>query len=205
MSRTTSQLAGSGAAADEIQGNIASGATDVGNPVKTGGVYNTTQPTLSNAQRGDTQMDVRANTLVSQGTLISGENQTINALGTFPKFVNSTTGKPTSVTYTSFTTQAIASSVPLTLVGVRVVNTTASVRYLYLNNASSIGAGATPSVAPILLPASGAYNLPPSELGGSGEVFATALTIGNSSTAATFTAGSAGDLIVTLYYTTATS
>lgn len=205
MSRTTSQLAGSGAAADEIQGNIASGATDVGNPVKTGGVYNATQPTLTNGQRGDTQMDVRANTLVSQGTLISGENQTINALGTFPKFVNSTTGKPTSVTYTSFTTQAIASSVPLTLVGLRVVNTTASARYLFLQNASSISGGATPSVAPVIVPANGGYNLPATELGGSGEVFSTALTIGNSSTLSTFTAGSAGDLIVTLYYTTATS
>ena len=74
-SNTSSPLGvnvGSGAAASQVQGNVASGATDAGNPVKTGGVYNTTQPTLTNGQRGDTQMDVRANTLVSQGTLISG-------------------------------------------------------------------------------------------------------------------------------------
>lgn len=38
-------------------GNVASGATDSGNPVKVGGVYNSTQPTLSTGQRGDLQLD----------------------------------------------------------------------------------------------------------------------------------------------------
>lgn len=41
-------------------GNVASGATDSGNPVKIGGVYNSTKPTLSNGQRGDVQLDTRA-------------------------------------------------------------------------------------------------------------------------------------------------
>ena len=42
-----------------IQGNIASGATDAGNPVKVGGKYNSTLPTLSDGQRGDIQQDSR--------------------------------------------------------------------------------------------------------------------------------------------------
>ena len=42
-------------------GNVASGATDSGNPVKVGGVYNTSAPTLTNGQRGDGQMDSAAN------------------------------------------------------------------------------------------------------------------------------------------------
>lgn len=42
---------GSGALASEVQGNSASGAADVGNPVKVGGVYNTTLPTFTNGQR----------------------------------------------------------------------------------------------------------------------------------------------------------
>ncbi len=50
---------GSGATSAQIQGNVASGATDVGNPVKIGGVFNTTLPTLTNGQRGDAQMDNR--------------------------------------------------------------------------------------------------------------------------------------------------
>jgi hypothetical protein len=55
---------GSGGSAGQMQGNTASGTTDVGNPVKTGGVYNTTLPTLLNGQRGDTQMDSRGGTYV---------------------------------------------------------------------------------------------------------------------------------------------
>jgi hypothetical protein len=39
-------------------GNVASGATDSGNPVKVGGTYNTTLPVLTNGQRGDMQLAV---------------------------------------------------------------------------------------------------------------------------------------------------
>lgn len=52
---------GTGTAADQIQGNVASGSSDIGNPVKTGGVYNTTPPTFANGQRGDSQIDVNGN------------------------------------------------------------------------------------------------------------------------------------------------
>ncbi len=45
----------------QIQGNIASGSSDSGNPVKTGGVNRTTQPTLTDGQRGDMQLDTRGN------------------------------------------------------------------------------------------------------------------------------------------------
>lgn len=137
-------------------------------------------------------------------SLISGENQTNLLMHTGPKFVNSSTAKPTSTTNLSFTTATISSN-PVLLVGARIVNTAASARYLFLNNATSIAGAAAPSVAPVLIPASGAYNLTPEELGKLGEMFTTALTIGNSTTAATFTAGSAGDLLVTVYWTTATS
>lgn len=50
---------GSGATADQVQGNVASGAADAGNPVKVGGVYNTTLPTLTNGQRADLQLGLR--------------------------------------------------------------------------------------------------------------------------------------------------
>jgi hypothetical protein len=48
---------GSGTVATEIQGNVASGATDVGNPVKVGGRYNAAPPTFTNGQRGDLQLN----------------------------------------------------------------------------------------------------------------------------------------------------
>lgn len=42
-----------------ISGTVASGATDVGNPVKVGGRNNTTLPTLTDGQRGDAQLGTR--------------------------------------------------------------------------------------------------------------------------------------------------
>jgi len=44
-----------------VVGNVASAATDAGNPVKIGGKYATSAPTLTNGQRGDVQLDVNAN------------------------------------------------------------------------------------------------------------------------------------------------
>lgn len=48
-----------------ISGSGAAGAADSGNPVKTGGKYNSTPPTLTDTHRGDTQLDARGNTKVS--------------------------------------------------------------------------------------------------------------------------------------------
>lgn len=48
-----------------VGGNVASGATDSGNPVKVGGVYNSTKPTLANGQRGDLNLGSRGSLHVS--------------------------------------------------------------------------------------------------------------------------------------------
>jgi len=50
-------------------GNVVSGATDAGNPVKVGGVYNSTEPTLTSGQRGDLQLDKAGAVSVRQRTL----------------------------------------------------------------------------------------------------------------------------------------
>lgn len=42
-----------------VAGNVASAATDSGNPVKVGAVFNTTLPTFTTGQRGDLQIDSR--------------------------------------------------------------------------------------------------------------------------------------------------
>lgn len=42
-----------------VQGNVASAAADSGNPVKIGGVYNSTLPTLTDGQRGNVQIGTR--------------------------------------------------------------------------------------------------------------------------------------------------
>jgi hypothetical protein len=52
-----------------VQGTTAAGATDTGNPVKVGGVYLTTPPTLTNGQRGDLQVDSQGRLLVNTAPL----------------------------------------------------------------------------------------------------------------------------------------
>lgn len=61
-------------------GNVASGATDSGNPVKVGGVYNSTPPTLTNGQRGDLQLDTRANEMVNLSTRLDPTNDQVGAM-----------------------------------------------------------------------------------------------------------------------------
>lgn len=46
-----------GTTASQIQGNVAGGATDSGNPVKVAGVYNTTAPAYAAGQRAELQTD----------------------------------------------------------------------------------------------------------------------------------------------------
>lgn len=50
---------GTGSSADQVQGNVAGAATDSGNPVKVGAIYNATPPTYTNGQRSDLQTDTR--------------------------------------------------------------------------------------------------------------------------------------------------
>jgi hypothetical protein len=51
-----------------IQGDSASGATNAGNPVKIGGVFNTTQPTVTTGQTVDAQVTARGAQIVATGT-----------------------------------------------------------------------------------------------------------------------------------------
>lgn len=54
---TTAIKTDSSATTQPVSGNIASGSADSGNPVKVGGVYNSTPPVLTTGQRGDLQLD----------------------------------------------------------------------------------------------------------------------------------------------------
>lgn len=51
--------------AGESWGNVGAGAADAGNPVKIGGKYNATPPTLSDGQRGDLQLDATGNVRIA--------------------------------------------------------------------------------------------------------------------------------------------
>lgn len=57
-----------------MAGNVASGTTDAGNPVKIGGVFNSAAPTLATGQRGDAQLDANGNlkTVIQNTVAVSG-------------------------------------------------------------------------------------------------------------------------------------
>lgn len=65
-----------------VAGTVAAGATDSGNPVKVGAVYNSTAPTYTTGQRTDLQADSLGNLQENLYTAIFGEDATNNLLGT---------------------------------------------------------------------------------------------------------------------------
>ena len=75
-----------------VSGNVASGATDSGNPVKVGGKYNATQPTLTDGQRGDVQLDSRGNLKVLLRSVDGVASPAIAAAGTDAIVGGSTNG-----------------------------------------------------------------------------------------------------------------
>src|SRR5271170_3605169 len=60
-----------------VVGDSASGASNAGNPVKIGGVFNTTQPTVTNGQTVDQQSTARGGLIVATG--VDTFNVTVNA------------------------------------------------------------------------------------------------------------------------------
>lgn len=64
----------------QVVGNVASGSSDSGNPVKAGGVYNSAAPTPSTGQRVDLQMDSSGNLKVNVAAGSSG-NAAASATG----------------------------------------------------------------------------------------------------------------------------
>lgn len=63
----------------QVYGNIGSGQSDSGNPVKIGGIFNTTQPTFTTGQRGNLQISSRGAMRIVQG--VEGFTATVDALG----------------------------------------------------------------------------------------------------------------------------
>lgn len=61
-----------------VGGNVASGANDAGNPVKVGGVFNTSPPTLSTGQRGNLQLTANGILRVINTNASGGETTYLN-------------------------------------------------------------------------------------------------------------------------------
>lgn len=90
-------------------GNVASGASDSGNPVKVGGIYNSTLPSLTTGQRGDAQLTSRATVLTATGLpAYTGLNAvTVTGAGTSLNMGSSYSSFALQVTITGNPTQTV--------------------------------------------------------------------------------------------------
>lgn len=79
------------------QGTVASGAADSGNPVKVGGRYNASTPTLSDGQRADLQLDASGNTKVYLATKLDNTNDSVTNYPFGHLYQNITTATTTTV------------------------------------------------------------------------------------------------------------
>jgi hypothetical protein len=75
------QVSLSGSGGGQVTGNVASGATDSGNPVKVAGVYNSTLPTVTDGKRVDLQSDSRGQPIFNLGVKLDYVNDSILAVG----------------------------------------------------------------------------------------------------------------------------
>lgn len=94
--KTIANGGGTAASPAVVVGNVASGATDSGAPVKIGGSHNTTLPTVTAGQRVDLQADPRGNLRVSLclGNVAGADAVSNTSLGAYSI---STNGNPTSI------------------------------------------------------------------------------------------------------------
>lgn len=75
-------LGGAGSASQQVVGNVAAAATDSGNPVKVGGIYSASLPTLTNGQRGNLQITAKGAALATLFTAAGVEVPFPASLGT---------------------------------------------------------------------------------------------------------------------------
>lgn len=209
-------LAG-GANGSQVQGTVASGIADAGNPVKVGGKYNATPPTLTDANRGDMQLDANGNVRVkltggsaaatdattNSIAYMSGASDNANRLlGTAAfRFNGSTWDRATTANAThrllSAAATTNATSVKASAGRVRRIwggNTVASKRYLKLyNKASAPTVGTDTPILTFVIQASAPFDIAFTE---DGHYFSTGIAYALTTAAADADTGalSAGDI-----------
>lgn len=132
-------------------------------------------------------------------TLISGEDQANALMATMVRPIATSTHSATRGQNNSFTTTNVKASAGR-LYYVTVINTTGSSRYFQIHNTATTPAGGATALAKWLVPANSQIVLQLNDLGMNGLYCDTGIAIANSTAAATYTAGSAGDLLVDYNY-----
>lgn len=135
-----------------VVGNIAAGSADSGNPVKVGGKYNGTAPTLDSGDRGDLELDVSGNLKATQATLLAGEDLTNNVLGVLAKPVSSSTYSPSLFANLGGSLTSLVKGSAGNVYGFDCTNLSASVAYFQFINVATVGPLGSVPVYSFMLP-----------------------------------------------------
>lgn len=164
-------------------------------------IYRSTPSARTNGQMGPLESDSNgALKSVEQQQSTSEDNRTgFGVMGMIKKAVLGADYAGTKYQNNSFTTVNIVAAAA-NVVRIDVFNTTASARYLQIHNLATTASAGNTAYEFIYVPPNSQVVFGMNELGEGGMPLATGFTIANSSTATTYTAGSAGDLVVNLNY-----
>jgi hypothetical protein len=183
---------------NKISGNAAAGSVDVGNPVKTGGVYQTSAPVYTNGQRGNFQIDAGGNQKMVEQYAAVAEDNTNGVIAIVRRPLAVSTYAPTAAQSNSFTTTNLKASTG-NVYGFSVINTSGADRYLQFHNTATTPGGGATAAFKFLVPAGTMLVLSENDWGGP-LTFTTGIAYANSTAAATYTAGTAGDLLLDVFY-----
>ncbi len=180
-------------------GGAANGAADNGNPVKTGGVFNTTPPVLDSGDRGDTQMDVSGNTKSTLGTLLAGEDLTNNLLAIQQRPIAASTYSKLRFQNLGANITLNVKATPGNVFAIQCHNTTAGTLYFLLHNTATTSSGAP--LYGVQVPPTSTVIVGEDFFGSAGMHFSTGIAFGMSTSETTYTAAAAAtDHVSTIMY-----
>ncbi len=176
-----------------IVGNVASGATDSGAPVKVGAVYNSAQQTFSTGQRTDLQSNVNGYLYTEETFAALAEDNTNQILALAIRPLSTPTYSWTRFqNYGANATLNIKASTG-NIFSLYAYQTNAAPRFEQIHNTATTPAGSAVPIHSFLVPASGATLIDGNFFGQSGDNASSGLAFAFSTAFGIYTAGTAAD------------
>lgn len=163
------------------------------------GKYNATQPTLADANGVNLQVDSRGNLRVISMGAPQAQDDLNQLLAVQIRTPVGTTYAPSVFTDRGATVTKLVKGSAGMVVGLTCYNTTASTRFLQLHNLVAAPASGAPALS-FLVPAGAQIVLGTDIFTSAGISFATGIVYGVSSTSDSYTAGSATDCSIQIFY-----
>lgn len=173
-------VSGTGSSASQTQGNVANDGVDSGNPVKVGGVYNSTKPTVASGDRVDWQMTNRGEGQVVEQNAAVAEDNTIGVIWTHDRGTSSSTNANSRDTSTALESSSVIKAGAGRLYEIDYVNTSGSTVYFQVFNSTTVPIDTTVPSLSFYVPAGQSLqrSYPKGKYFSTGAVWATSSTAG---------------------------